>query len=101
MYIFIYLSYLEGFAETGMVSKCTVCADSSVCVLQYSAMFFMLADYWVIPVLDPQAHLLGPLCTLKTWGRTLNFADYICSSRSICWFFPVSSALLGGQWITQ
>lgn len=53
MYIFIYLSYLEGFAETGMVSKCTVCADSSVCVLQYSAMFFMLADYWVIPVLDP------------------------------------------------
>lgn len=42
MYIFIYLSYLERFAETGMVSKCTVCADCSVCVSQYSAMFFYL-----------------------------------------------------------
>lgn len=26
-------------------------------------------------MLDPQAHLLGSLRTLKTWRRTLNFAD--------------------------
>ena len=63
--------------------------------------FFMLAGSWITPVLDPQAHLLGSLHTLKTWRRTLNLADYTCSSRSICWFFPLSSALLGSQWITQ
>lgn len=63
--------------------------------------FFMLAGSWVTPMLDPQAHLLGSLHTLKTWRRTLNLADYTCSSRSICWFFPLSSALLGSQWITQ
>ena len=53
MYIFIYLSHLERFAKTGMVSKCTVCADSSECVSQYSAMFFYVSRFLGNPHAGP------------------------------------------------
>ena len=80
----------------------TLLVLTQVCLTILWDSFFTLADSLVTTVLDPQAHLPGSLCTLKTWRGALDFANYICSSRNICCSFPVSSALLvGGQRITQ
>ena len=73
MYIFLYLSYLEGFAETGMVSKCTVCAASSVCVSQYSAMFFYVSRFLGNPRAGPPGPSPGAPLHPEDLGEDLEF----------------------------
>lgn len=47
----------------------------------------MLAQVLGSTELEPQAHLLGSLCTLKTWSGALNYASYIHALRNL-WVPP-------------